>query len=181
MQFGAVGSVIRGLVLNGAAGGLTLNGGGSHTIVGNFVGTDASGTVATSGHIFLNGSSGNVIGGATPASRNVLVGNSTEGIYAISGSNNNRIIAVSGEFYVAKADCVHGVNLVKGTTSITQYETYKDAAGQWRFHLRATNGKLICASSESYWNEADCRASCQLLVNTNAATPLVDVTFATTR
>jgi uncharacterized protein YegP (UPF0339 family) len=92
-------------------------------------------------------------------------------------ATNNRIIAVSGEFYAAKSSAQHGISLVKGTTSIAQYDIYKDAASQWRFRLRATNSQIICVSSESYWNEADCRSACQLLVNTNAVTAVVDNTL----
>lgn len=91
-------------------------------------------------------------------------------------AHNNRIIAVSGEFYAAKARADHGITLVKMTTSITQYDFYKDASNQWRFHLRAANGQIICVSSEAYHHEADCRAACQLLVTTNAATAVHDLT-----
>lgn len=36
-----------------------------------------------------------------------------------------------------------------------KFEKYKDASGQWRWRLRARNGKII-ASGEAYRDERDC-------------------------
>lgn len=36
---------------------------------------------------------------------------------------NNRIIANSGEGYVNKADCIHAIDLVKGSASVPVYES----------------------------------------------------------
>lgn len=76
------GSTIKGLVISHIKAGLngictSCNPGGSdsHTITGNFIGTDATGTVATSpsgSGIELNGSTGTTIGGTAPAARNVI-------------------------------------------------------------------------------------------------------------
>jgi len=93
-------------------------------------------------------------------------------------ASNGKIIATAGESYVRKADAEHGINLVKGTTSITQYTLYQDTANQWRWKLVATNGQIIAVSSEGYWNKSDCEASAQLAVSTNASTPVYDLTVA---
>ena len=37
-------------------------------------------------------------------------------------ASNNRIIADSGESYHNKADCLHGINLVKGSNTAPVYE-----------------------------------------------------------
>lgn len=37
-----------------------------------------------------------------------------------------------------------------------KYCTYKDAAGEWRWYLRAANGKRIADSGEGYKNKQDC-------------------------
>lgn len=95
-------------------------------------------------------------------------------------ASNGRIIATAGESYVNKADCIHGINLVKGTTSVTQYTFYQDTQRQWRWRLDATNGQIIAVSSEAYHNRQDCEHSAQLAVSTNAATPVVDRTLAAT-
>jgi uncharacterized protein YegP (UPF0339 family) len=35
---------------------------------------------------------------------------------------------------------------------------FKDSTGQWRWHLKADNFKVIASSAEAYHNEADCLA-----------------------
>jgi uncharacterized protein YegP (UPF0339 family) len=38
------------------------------------------------------------------------------------------------------------------------FERYKDKADEWRWRLKAKNGKIIADSSEGYKNLADCDA-----------------------
>lgn len=45
----------------------------------------------------------------------------------------------------------------------TTYWYWKDANGQWRWHLLAGNNKIIATSGESYWNESDCLAAIELV------------------
>lgn len=37
-------------------------------------------------------------------------------------AENNRIVADSGESYINKTDCLHGIDLVKGSTDAPVYE-----------------------------------------------------------
>ena len=37
-----------------------------------------------------------------------------------------------------------------------KYNIFKDKAGEWRWRLVATNGKIIADSGEGYNNKADC-------------------------
>jgi large conductance mechanosensitive channel protein len=84
-------------------------------------------------------------------------------------ADNNEIIAV-GEAYEKKAGCLNGIKsiqknsnapvedtTIKGTQKLSnpKYDLYKDAAGKFRFHLRAANGQII-ADSEGYEKKADC-------------------------
>ena len=79
-----VGSRIRGLAINSFTGnGITITGGGQHGIVGNFIGTDASGTQAKPNAkvgITITGSSVNTIGGTIAKQRNLISGNTVQGI-----------------------------------------------------------------------------------------------------
>jgi hypothetical protein len=83
LAFPSSGSTIRGLVIShlapaGIAVGSFGAGSDNNTISGNFIGTDPGGT-ATSGSgdaIDVNSSSGTIIGGTAPASRNILSGTS---------------------------------------------------------------------------------------------------------
>ena len=89
---------VRGLVINGSAdAGISVNGNGvmigNGVIEGNFLGTDASGTVAIGNAyngVYVN--SDNVrIGGASPAARNLISGNRSAGI-AVYGNGTNTVI-----------------------------------------------------------------------------------------
>jgi parallel beta-helix repeat protein len=69
----------------------------SNTVVGNYIGTNISGTAALSNgqsgiSIFL-GASNNVVGGSTPEERNLISGNSLSGttLYG-TGTSDNRVI-----------------------------------------------------------------------------------------
>ena len=86
-------------VVSGSGGsGIQLEGADNNSIVGNYIGTDSTGTLARGnlgeGMWLLNGAVGNVIGGSTPAERNVIAGNGFSAIY-IGGSDNN---TVSGNY-----------------------------------------------------------------------------------
>ncbi len=89
----AAGSTIRGLAINQFDwAGIQLNGGGGHTIVSNFIGTDITGTQDLGNRI--NGievsslNSNNVIGGTTLVDRNVIAGNDQGEITLGSGTGN---------------------------------------------------------------------------------------------
>jgi titin len=77
-------STVQGLVINGFAGsGIVLQTNGNNLILGNYIGTDVTGTTAAG-----NGADGltissnnNHIGGTTAGARNVVSGNQGEGIF----------------------------------------------------------------------------------------------------
>ena len=57
------------------------------------------------------------------------------------------------------------------------YVMYKDKRGQFRWRLKAANGKIIAASSESYIKKADCQHGIHLVKGT-ADAPVHDETDA---
>ena len=85
-------------------------------------------------------------------------------------ATNGQVIA-SSEIYAAKAACRKGVESVRknaasanvedqtlegfAVKSHPKFEMYVDKAGQYRFRLKATNGKII-ATSEGYVTKAAC-------------------------
>jgi CSLREA domain-containing protein len=82
---------VRGLVINRfGSHGIRTQVGGSHTFAGNFIGTNAAGTAPLpnggSGIAVISGS-GNTIGGANPAARNVISGNASRGVQLGGGAN----------------------------------------------------------------------------------------------
>lgn len=94
LSFGSDGSTIRGLAINQfAEDGIRINASDNHTIVGNYIGTDAGGVLDLGNGrdgIFLSDSNGNTIGTSSAADRNVIVGNVRDGI-RLSESNSNVI------------------------------------------------------------------------------------------
>ncbi|MCA9060056.1 MAG: hypothetical protein KDA85_16225, partial [Planctomycetaceae bacterium] len=82
---GSHGSTIKGLVINQFGKyGIQITDSIDHTIVGNFIGTDVSGTAdrgnGEAGILLSSGSGSNRIGGTTAADRNVISGNLDAGI-----------------------------------------------------------------------------------------------------
>ncbi|HEY9665807.1 MAG TPA: DUF4347 domain-containing protein [Coleofasciculaceae cyanobacterium] len=71
-------------------------------IIGNYIGTDITGTVAlgNTGGVIVTGGSNNLIGGVTPGAGNVISGNDA-GIFILEPSTNSRII---GNFIGTQAD-----------------------------------------------------------------------------
>ena len=91
------GSTVRGLVINRFGGSaIAIRGGGLHTLVGDFLGTDATGQLDrgnTGAGVFITDSLGNTIGGIRPGEGNLVSGNDLQGIH-IGGpaSVGNRIV-----------------------------------------------------------------------------------------
>lgn len=46
---------------------------------------------------------------------------------------------------------------------MAQFEIFKDVAGEYRWRLRADNGKIIADSGEGYVNKVDCRYGIDLV------------------
>ena len=116
------GSTVRGLVINRAGDDaieIDVGAGGS-TIVGNYLGTDVSGLNTTygNGYGITVKPDGNVIGGLTPADRNVIGGNSTLaslsfGIGFWQDSDNN---VVQGNYIGVGADGTTAMGNRQGIT-----------------------------------------------------------------
>ncbi len=93
---GSDGSTIRGLVMNRWPGpAVQATNSGNNTIAGNFLGTDPSGTVARVNAnpgvaigVYIIGASisNNVVGGTTPADRNLISGNPLGGVQTLYGT-----------------------------------------------------------------------------------------------
>ncbi|HEY6169400.1 MAG TPA: HYR domain-containing protein [Verrucomicrobiae bacterium] len=83
LNISAGGSTIRGLVINRFGNGIVLSAAGGNVIEGNLIGTDPTGSLDRGNGgagVNVSGGSGNLIGGTTPAARNVISGNTGNGI-----------------------------------------------------------------------------------------------------
>ncbi|RLS76896.1 MAG: DUF4347 domain-containing protein, partial [Planctomycetota bacterium] len=82
---GSSGSTIRGFIINRFTGnGIEINSSNNHVISGNWIGLDNTGTSASANALrglYAINSTGLTIGGTSTASRNVISGNTQQGIY----------------------------------------------------------------------------------------------------
>jgi parallel beta-helix repeat protein len=95
------GSAINNLAITSfGSNGIFIDGGGAHTLTGNYIGLDPDGLTVTSnfddGILIRNKSTNNTIGGTTVAARNVIAGNLNSGIaiYDVGTTGN----VVSGNY-----------------------------------------------------------------------------------
>lgn len=173
------GSVIRGLVINRFSGGeIVLNQpqspsgtiGNQNRIEGNYIGTDISGAIARPGAatagvdapgILIAGSSRNIIGGTTPAQRNVISGNLSDGI-EIDSSSGNQIMGNSIGTDVTGTNALgnggYGIALDGGDPLFPDYQNTIGAAaspnvisgnqaggilaGDWRYGLIVSGNRI---------------------------------------
>ena len=94
---GSDGSTIRGLAIGDfAAHGIAIQNSSNNVIAGNFLGTDASGSVANSNQVGISvsgTSTNNTIGGTTPADRNIISANTVDGMQLFGAGVQSNVIA----------------------------------------------------------------------------------------
>lgn len=54
------------------------------------------------------------------------------------------------------------------------FEIYKDKSGQFRWRLKAANGKIIADSGEGYVAKSDCQHGIELVKSDSAAADVKD-------
>jgi hypothetical protein len=98
LQAGSDGSTVRGLVVQQFdQGGIAVIGTGGNLIAGNYVGTDASGTVAVdnrgAGILLAGGATANTVGGTAAADANVISGNEfANGLAIDDGTTSGNLV-----------------------------------------------------------------------------------------
>ena len=132
LQAGSSGSTVRGLCINRAPGrAIRLLGTSNNVIAGNFLGTDLAGTAAGPGNqvgVYIGASAvatdNNRVGGTAAADRNVISGNTVDGIQLNGGSggatNNvveNNYIGVDVNGTAALANTSTGVAVFGNNTN----------------------------------------------------------------
>lgn len=97
LQINGPNSVVRGLVLNGFTFGITFNG-SSAVMEGCFVGSDTAGGAAVpngEGVRVNAGADGAIIGGTSPAARNLISGNAGRGLHVFGAALN---VTIQGNY-----------------------------------------------------------------------------------
>ena len=88
------GATVRGFVINNCGDdAIDIEFNGGNTIVGNYVGTNVTGTAAAANAWGINfKTGGNIIGGTTQADRNVVSGNTYDGFYIYTAAATGNIV-----------------------------------------------------------------------------------------
>jgi parallel beta-helix repeat protein len=128
VNLAASNSTLRGLVINRfSQHGVYISGGVSgNFVMGNYIGTDVTGTVAAGngwmGVEVAGASTGNRIGGTAAVDRNVISGNGQNGVSVIGGSDSTLIqgnyIGVNAAGTAAIPNTLSGIG-INGASSIT--------------------------------------------------------------
>lgn len=118
----------------------------------------------------------------------VIKPSKSEGFYFDLVAGNGEVIAVS-QIYTTKEACEKGIESVSVNAPIAaiedqtvtdfeeqkcpKFEVYKDKAGEFRFRLKAPNGKNI-ASGEGYTAKASCLKGIESIRKNAADSPVVE-------
>jgi uncharacterized protein YegP (UPF0339 family) len=71
-------------------------------------------------------------------------------------ATNGQIIATSGQGYKDKRDAKNAIDRIKADAATRlKFESYTDAANEYRWRLKATNGQVIASSGQGYKNKRD--------------------------
>ena len=138
---GSDGSTVRGLIINRFTGsGIEISGASNLTVQGNWIGLDSTGTAASANAvngIYAWSGSGHQIGGTTAAQRNVISGNTRQGIYfdAVNSST------ISGNYIGTNAT---GTGDVNGTGQSTPMSGI--------YVINGSSGNIIGGTSASARN-----------------------------
>ncbi|MDX2214476.1 MAG: DUF4347 domain-containing protein [Oculatellaceae cyanobacterium bins.114] len=113
----------RNVISGNTGNGILITGGGTtnNTVIGNYIGTNAAGTgaIANDGNGIRISGNGNIIGGSTAGSGNVISGNGDQGI-AILGNNNTvrgNIIGLDADGSTALGNLDDGILIANGSNN----------------------------------------------------------------
>ncbi len=117
-----------------------------------------------------------------------VVRNVSSGVKFDLKATNGQVIA-SSEVYSAKAACMKGLKSVQKNAPVAKvedqtaegfqpqthpkFEMYVDKAGEYRFRLKATNGKVI-VTSEGYVAKASCENGIESVKKNAAVAEVVE-------
>ena len=134
-------STIRGLIINGYAEQIALTGGAGHTIVGNYLATNATTTSTNGGQgVNIDGANDSVIGGTAAADRNII-GGTGMGVEVAAGTDNvieGNYIGVAPDGTTRISNAVNGIGLDSDRTMVGG-----TAAGSGNVIAVDTNGITI--------------------------------------
>tara|TARA_B100001778_G_scaffold330827_1_gene334004 strand:- start:28166 stop:28435 length:270 start_codon:yes stop_codon:yes gene_type:complete len=75
---------------------------------------------------------------------------------------------------LGKDSCGHGCGCSSAQPG--SFELYRDASDEYRWRLKARNGRVIATSGEGYVNKADAEHGMNLVKNASSVTEVKDLT-----
>ena len=111
-------STIKGFIINRFVANGVLITGNNNVVSGNYIGTNAAGAAALPNNVGvrISNATGNLVGGITPGTRNIISGNASIGIYLDGTSGNNNVqgnyIGTNASGTVAVKNATSGINIV---------------------------------------------------------------------
>ena len=149
-------STVKGLIINRfAKSGIFIYGKGGNKIVGNYIGTNASGTMAlpNKAHGIFAQTDNNVIGGTTAGERNVISGNVKAGVFFyLNSAHHNKVTGnyigtdVTGTKKIGNQNGVH--------VNSGQYNTIGGlTAGERNVLSGNVHDGVLINSSGARWNQ----------------------------
>jgi uncharacterized protein YegP (UPF0339 family) len=88
-------------------------------------------------------------------------------------AENSKSIAAASEGYVAKADALNGIDIIRHMRGKT--EVYEDNKGEWRWRLVHLNGRIIATGGEGYVARSDCEYGLSLVGKLAPEAPVREV------
>jgi uncharacterized protein YegP (UPF0339 family) len=76
---------------------------------------------------------------------------------------NNKIVAGSGEGYKNKADCKSAIENIQANIGKMKVEFFQDRTKEWRWRLKAANGRLMAVSGDGYKSKAGAKEGFELV------------------
>jgi parallel beta-helix repeat protein len=123
LRFASGASTLHGLAINRFKAAEIQLDSPSNTIVGNFIGTDVTGSLARAGgsHGIWVNTAGNLIGGTNSGDGNVISGNGDDGIYLLSCSGNvvqGNLIGVNAAGTAALGNANNGIVIYSASSNL---------------------------------------------------------------
>jgi CSLREA domain-containing protein len=143
--------VVKGLVINRFSTGINVSGDGSGAVIeGNFIGTDPSGTQAVSSTgtgVVLFGGGANIIGGTSPAARNLISGNFRGFTIASNGGNTiqGNVIGTKANGTEPLGNTLEGVQISSSNNTVGAGAGVDDANANL-IAFNGTDGVFVAAS-----------------------------------
>jgi len=168
----------RNIISANSGSGISITGGGSATVVRNFIGTDKNGTADlgnTQDGVRIVDSSNSTIGGGNSSSRNVISGNDGNGVAIIQSSNAVNAVATGN---VISANFI-GVDATGNATTIIGGFQTSPVGNSGSGVLINASGNTVGGTRTTSFTSSTCVNGCNVIAGNRANGVSIRSSFAT--